>query len=410
LKKSRVIKKIIKKPELMSPAGNWTTLRAAVKAGADAVYFGIEKLNMRVKAENFLLSELKEVVSFCKKNKVKTYLTVNTIVREENINIVDKIISTAKKSGIDMIICWDFAVINKCKQYKIPFCVSTQASISNTASAKFFENLGAKRIVAARECTLEEIKKIRASTKMEIEAFIHGAMCVAVSGRCFMSHDVFGRSANEGDCLQPCRREYLIKDIDESSELILGEDYVLSAKDLCTIEFIDKLIEAGIDSFKIEGRKRSPEYVAKVVSVYRRAIDLYFENKLTAEVKKKMFEELKQVYNRGFSKGFYFGIPNKEDFSSTEGSIATTKKEFIGRVINYYKKSKVAYVEVQTKSITKDDKILILGKTTGLVEVALEKILDDEKEINEAVRGMRVTFKCKELVRPHDQVYVIKTL
>ncbi len=402
------MKKKLNKPELMSPAGDWVMLRAAIKSGANAIYFGIENLNMRVKAENFKLSELKEIVKFCKKNKVKTYLTVNTIIKEDKTESVDQIIAEAKRAGIDMIICWDFAVIEKCREYKIPFCISTQASISNSSSVKFYEELGAKRIVLARECTLEEIKKIRESTSIEIECFIHGAMCVAVSGRCFMSHEIFNKSANEGDCLQPCRREYLIKDAQIGSELILGEDYVMSAKDLCTVDFLDQLIDAGINSFKIEGRKRSPEYVAKVTSVYRKAIDLYYKNELTDTKKAEFIKELSKVYNRGFSSGFYFGTPGKEGFSSTEGSIATTHKEYIGRVINYYKKPKAVYIDIKTKSIKRGGVVYIIGKTTGLVEVTVDKLLDEGKEISKATKGMKVTFECKELVREGDQVYVIK--
>jgi len=200
------------KPELMAPAGDWTMLRTAVNNGANAVYFGVDKLNMRAKAKNFITDDLNEIVSFCKEHQVKTYLTLNTILFEDELLELDEIIPAAKKAGVDMIICWDFGIIEKCNQYKMPFAVSTQASISNSSSAKIFERLGAKRIVLARECSLEGIKKIRAATELEIEAFVHGAMCVAISGRCFMSHEIFGQSANRGECVQPCRREYKIYD------------------------------------------------------------------------------------------------------------------------------------------------------------------------------------------------------
>ena len=253
-------------PELMAPAGDWTMLRTAVSAGADAVYFGVDKLNMRAKAKNFSLDELPEIAKFCKEKNVLTYLTLNTIVFEDELTDVKEILSAAKSAGIDRVICWDLAVAELCNEYEMPFCVSTQGSVSNSLSASVYEKLGAVRIVLARECSLDEIKKIRANTKLEIEAFVHGAMCIAVSGRCFMSHHLFGQSANRGECVQPCRREYEVTDNSIHKTLMLGEDYVLSPNDLNTIEFIDKLIEAGIDSFKIEGRKRSPEYVAKTVS------------------------------------------------------------------------------------------------------------------------------------------------
>ncbi len=414
------IKKNNDKPELMSPAGDWTMLSAVVNAGANAVYFGVDKLNMRTKASNFKIDELTEVVSFCKKNNVKTYLTLNTIVFEEELDEVDEIILASKKSGVDRIICWDLAVAMKCKEHKIPFCISTQASVSNFASAGFYKSIGAVRIVLARECSLEEIKKIRNKTDLEIEAFIHGAMCVAISGRCFMSHHLFGKSANRGECIQPCRREFSVSaepsldkeiyDTATKKSMLIGDDYVLSAKDLCTIEFIDKLIESGINSFKIEGRKRSPEYAAKVTSVYRRAIDLYYKKELTDEVKKDFLKELEEVYNRGFSSGFYFGKPSSEDYADIYGSKATTKKEYIGKVLNYYKRSKIAYIKLETGKLKTDDEIMITGPTSGVVNIKLEKILLEEEEIDNAVKGDNVTFNCKELVRHNDSVYLISVI
>jgi len=394
----------------MAPAGDWTMLRTAVNKGADAVYFGVEKLNMRAKAKNFLLDELNEIVLFCKEHKVKTYLTLNTILFEEELVQLDEIIPAAKKAGVDMVICWDFGIIEKCNQYEMPFAVSTQASISNSASAKVFERLGAKRIVLARECSLEEIKKIRANTSLEIEAFIHGAMCVAVSGRCFMSHEIFGQSANRGECVQPCRREYEIYDGTKDASLMLGEDYVMSAKDLCAIEFLDQLIEAGINSFKIEGRKRSPEYVAKVVSVYRQAIDLYFEKKLTGEQKQKFLIDLTSVYNRGFSSGFYFDKPDGKDIINKHGSIATTRKEYVGKVLNYYKTPQIVHVLIETGSLKVGESLLIIGETTGVVDLTVKQIINEGVDVPEAVKGEKVTFNCKTLVRPRDKVYLVKNI
>ncbi|RPI68600.1 MAG: U32 family peptidase, partial [Ignavibacteriales bacterium] len=312
----------MKKPELMAPAGDHTMLTAVINAGADAVYFGVDKLNMRSKASNFTIDELPGITSYCKQKNVKTYLTLNTLVYEDELSEADDIISAAKESGIDKIICWDLAVAEKCRNHSIPFCISTQASVSNSLSANFYKSIGAVRIVLARECSLEEIKKIRAKTDLELEVFIHGAMCIAVSGRCFMSHHLFDKSANRGECIQPCRREYEVYDPSIKKSMVIGNDYVLSAKDLCTIEFIDQLLDAGINSFKIEGRKRSPEYAAKVTSVYRRAIDLYYESRLTGEIKKKFLAELGEVYNRGFSSGFYFDKPSSEDYADIYGSKA----------------------------------------------------------------------------------------
>jgi len=400
----------IKKPELMAPAGDWTMLRTAVKSGANAVYFGIDQLNMRAKARNFSIEGLNKISEFCKENKVKTYLTLNIIIYENEIVQVEKIVKEAKDSGIDMIICWDLSVINICRKYNMPFAVSTQASISNSSSAKLYKELGAKRIVLARECLLEDIKKIKSEIDIEIEAFIHGAMCIAVSGRCFMSHELFDKSANRGECIQPCRREYEIKDTQTGNEMILGEDYVMSPKDLCTIEFIDELIDAGIDSLKIEGRKRSPEYVTTVVKTYRKAIDLYFEGKLTKEIKKELLEELGEVYNRGFSAGFYFEAPGENEYAGIYGSKATTRKEFIGRVTNYYKKPRVAEIKMETGKLRVDDKILIIGETTGVVEFKIQNILFEDKQVNEVGKGNLFTIPCEELVRVRDSVYVVKQL
>jgi putative protease len=392
----------------MAPAGDWTMLRAAVSNGADAVYFGLDKLNMRAKAANFSVDELSEVVSFCKEHKVKTYLTLNTIVFEEELSDLEEIIIAAKQNGVDRIICSDLAVADLCFKHQIPFCISTQSSISNSLAADVYKRMGAVRIVLARECSLEEIKKIRAKTDLEIEAFIHGAMCIAVSGRCFISHHLFGKSANRGECIQPCRREYEVYDPAIGKSLVIGEDYIMSPKDLCTIEFIDKLIEAGIDSFKIEGRKRAPEYVAKAVYIYRQAIDLYFENKLTIEKKKELLTELEKVYNRGFSTGFYFGTPSSEEYAGVEGSKATTRKTYVGKVLNYYKEIEVAHLLIESGQIKLNDEILIMGETTGVLEITLEKMSVNDKNDVTAKRGDEVTIKVSSLVRRNDKVYLIE--
>lgn len=402
--------KDIKKPELLAPAGNWTMLRTAVNSGADAVYFGIDKLNMRAKAKNFTVESLPDIAKYCRENGVDSHLTVNSIVFEENLSDLDEVISSAKRSGIDLIICWDMSVIQKCLEYDMPFCISTQASISNSASAKMYKNMGAKRIVLARECTLEKIKEIKKNTGIEIETFVHGAMCVAVSGRCFMSHHIFNKSANTGECIQPCRREYEIYDPESDRSLLIGEDYVMSPKDLCTIEFIDQLIEAGIDSFKIEGRKRSPEYISKVVSTYRKAIDLYFEDKLTDEVKKEMLKELNKVYNRGFSSGFYFGEPSGDDYAVKYGSSATTRKMYIGKVINYFKKSNIVHVRLEAGNLSVEEEIYIIGETTGVVENKIKGMVKEEIDITKGEKGDDITFKCEDIVRKGDQVYKIMSV
>jgi len=396
------------KPELMAPAGDWTMLRAAVNSGADAVYFGLDKLNMRAKAANFTVDQLPEIISFCKENKVLTYLTLNTIVFEEELTDLEEIIIAAKKNGVDRIICSDLAVADLCFKHQMPFCISTQSSISNSLAADVYKRMGAVRIVLARECSLDEIKKIRAKTDLEIEAFVHGAMCIAVSGRCFMSHHMFGKSANRGECVQPCRREFEIYDKSVDQSLIIGEDYVMSPKDLCSIEFIDQLIEAGINSFKIEGRKRAPEYVAKAVSVYRKAIDLYFEGKLNDQTKKEFLDELGTVYNRGFSSGFYFDTPSSTEYAGVNGSKATTRKVYVGKVLNYFSNVKVAHILMESGEIKIGDDILIMGDSTGVVEMKIESMKVFDIDSTTAKRGDEMTMKIESTVRRNDKVYLIE--
>ena len=400
----------MKKPELMAPVGNFEMLKAAIDGGADAVYFGVKDFNMRANAKNFSKNDLKEIVKVCHENKVKTYLALNIIIYENELKDVKNLLEEAKKSKVDMIICWDLAVIKLARDAGLEICASTQASISNSEAANFYKELGAKRIVLARECSLEQIKEIRKNTDLEIEIFIHGAMCVSVSGRCFLSHHLFNKSANRGECMQPCRREYSILDKEENgNELILGKDYVMSAKDLCSIMFIDKLIEARIDSFKIEGRKRSPEYVFNVVKVYREAIDLYFENKLSEKKKEELFLELKKVFNRGFSEGFYFDKPSGKDFAETRNSAASTRKEFIGKITNYFDKIKVAALKIETGELKIKDKVLIQGEKTGNLEIEIEDLRFEDKKIKKASKGQEVSFNCQK-ARKNDKVYLVREI
>ena len=283
------------KYELLAPAGNFPMLVAAVNAGADAVYFGLQEFSMRATAKNFTIKDLDKIEKTCKPKAVKRYLTLNTIIYNEEITKLEKIIKKVK-GKIDAIICWDLAVIQLCKKYKIPFFISTQASVSNLESAKFYKKLGAKRIILARELNLKQIKKI--SEIVDIECFVHGAMCVAVSGRCFTSQFLFNKSANRGECLHPCRRTYIVKD-DEGNQVRAQNNKIFSAKDLCALPFIEKMKKAGIKSFKIEGRNREPRYVNTVVRIYRKALD----NKLTKKEIQEGIKELNKIYNKGFSSG-----------------------------------------------------------------------------------------------------------
>ncbi len=395
------------KPELIAPAGNWAMLTAAINAGADAVYFGVKQLNMRITAQNFELSELKKVVDYCHKNKVKAYLTLNTIIYDNEIEKLRKVLKEARKAGIDAIIAWDFAVIEEARKLKLPTHLSTQASVANSLSASFFKKLGIKRIVLARELNLEQIKHIKQENPdLEIECFIHGAMCVSISGRCFLSQEIFRKSANRGECLQPCRREYIIKDPEEGHELILGKSYVLSPKDLCTITFIDKLKKAGITGFKIEGRNRSVEYVKTVTECYRKALD----KKLTKSQINQLIKKLKTVYNKKFSTGFYLGLPTADDFTDIYGSAANQTKHYIGVIKNFYKKIKVAEIKIETGSLKLGDKIMIQGNKTGCFEQKIKSMEINHKKVSKAKKGQRVGIKLNKEARPNDKLFLIKQL
>ena len=396
----------MKKPELLSPVFDFTSLNAAISAGCDSVYFGLKELNMRINARNFRLNEIKRVVATCRKNNVKSYLTLNTIIYGSELEKLKRILVEAKKAKIDAVICWDFSVIKGAGKLKIPIHISTQASVSNLEAVDFYKKLGAKRIILARELNLEQIIKIIKNSKIEMERFVHGAMCVSVSGRCFMSQFVFGKSANRGDCVQPCRRRYLLKDLEEGYELELENNHVLSPKDLCALPFIEKLIESGIHAFKIEGRSRSPEYVKTVTSCYRKAIDAYFENKLTKELKNKLIHDLEKVSTRGFSSGFYLGKPINEFIESNNQS--KTKKTFIGIIKNYYRKNGVAEIKLFTRKLKLNDTIMIQGPTTGVIDQKVNSMEIEHKKISEAEKGMEIGIKLDKIVRKNDKVFLME--
>lgn len=398
------------KPEILAPVGNHPMLSAAIEAGADAVYFGVKQLNMRITAANFELSELKKVVDKCHKNKVKAYLTVNTIVYEDEIEKVKNILQEAKQAKINAIICWDFSIIKEAKNLKLPIHISTQASVSNSKAAEFFyKNLGVKRIIFARECNLEQIKEIkRKLPKNEIEVFVHGAMCVSISGRCFLSQDMFKKSANRGDCLQPCRRPYHVINDETGKELRVRNNYILSPKDLCALPFIDKLIATKIDAFKIEGRNKSPEYVYEVVKSYREAVDAYFKKRFDKKLVNKLMKRLKLVYNRDFHSGFYLGLPTSDDFTDAEGSKAKETKEYVGYVRNYYAKIKVAEIKLESGSLKVNDEIRIQGNTTGTFKQKIKSMEMNHKKINRTKKGQRIAIKVNRIVRNNDKVFLIK--
>ena len=401
------------KYELLAPAGDFPMLVTAVKAGADSVYFGLKEFSMRQNARNFTIKDLDKIERICKPRKIKRYLTLNVIIYDNEIKKIDKILKKIKDK-IDAIICWDLSVIQLCKKHKIPFHISTQASVSNIESAEFYKDLGAERVVLARELNLKQIKKI--SKKIDLETFIHGAMCVSISGRCFTSQFLFNKSANRGECIHPCRRSYIIKssepvqassakyvirDKQEGYELEVNNDKVMSAKDLCTLPFIERLKKAGIKTFKIEGRSRDPRYVDTVVRVYRKALD----KRLTKIEIREGIDELKKVYNRSFSSGFYLGLPTPDDFAKIEHSASTEKKHFVGKITYYYPKIQVATIKLVSELKIGDD-IVIIGKTTGLEKAKVERLEIKNKSIKRAKKSQEVGLKLPK-VRKNDEVYKI---
>ncbi len=399
------------KTELLAPVGNHEMLNTAIKAGADAIYFGIKGINMRASSKSFELEELESVVKLCKENNVETYLTLNTIIYNSELEKIKTILDEVKRVGISAVICWDLFILNEAKKRGIETHISTQASISNYETLKSYYQLGARRFVLARELKLEEVKEIyemiqKDKLDAEIEIFGHGAMCVAVSGRCFMSQFAYNKSANRGECIQPCRRSYKIIDPETKVQFEIGNDYVMSPEDLCTLPFLDQIIPYA-RSIKIEGRGRSPEYVKMVIEAYREALDAIERNEYTDELKLKLNDKVKQVYNRDFSDGFYMNRPIKK-FTDAYGSKATKQKVYAGVVKNYYKKAGAAEIKVEAHDINVGDKIFIIGPTTGVVEDSVKSIQIELKDVKVGPKGTSIAIITKELVRKNDKVYLWK--
>jgi len=394
-------------PELLAPVRDEISFTAAVDAGADAVYFGLGQLNMRVNSKGFDIETLPRIVRSAHAKKVKAYVTLNTIVYDEELGQVGRILEEIKDSKVDGVICWDPAVIQKARQMDLSVHISTQANVSNIEAACFYERLGAERIVPARELTLEQITSLKQNTKLEIEIFVHGAMCVSVSGRCFMSQFLAGRSANRGDCLQPCRGRYEITNTETNEKLELHNNYIMSPKDLCTLAVVDRLIATGVDAFKIEGRSRPPEYIRTVVRAYRKAIDAVQADTFDQQLVEQLTTEVATVYNRGFSTGFLFGKPTPQDWSDRYGSCSTRKKLYVGPILNYYKKKNVAYAKIVSHKLSTGDKIQIHGPTTGIVDLEITQLKSDEQNAIIEMKKGKVTFPCSTLLRRNDKIYKI---
>lgn len=403
--------------EIMSPVGSYESLMAAIQGGANSVYFGIGKLNMRSKSsKNFGIDDLVEIARICKENHIRSYITLNTVVYDEELAEMKKVIDAAKENGITAIIASDQSVIHYAFSKGVEIHMSTQANITNIEAVKFY-SMFADVMVTARELNLDQVKAITDTIEKEqikgpsgelvqIEIFAHGALCMAVSGKCYLSLDNLNSSANRGACLQPCRRPYEVKDKDGGIELEVDNEYIMSPKDLKTVDFLDRILQSGVRVLKIEGRGRSPEYVKKVTRVYREAADAWLEGTYNDEKIEKWNTELDSVYNRGFWDGYYLGRKMGE-WTERYGNQATKKKLFLGLVTNYFNKIGVAELKIQTHKLNKGDEINIIGPTTGVYEAKIDEIRVNLQAVKSAQKGDAVSFKTTELVRRGDKVYKI---
>ncbi len=402
----------MKKPELLVGVGNFSSTIAAVKNGADAIYFGVKGFNMRDLGTNFKTSELKKLMDYLHKNKVKGYLALNTIIFEEELNKIDSILKKAKEARVDAIILSDLAVLTLAKKHKLNVFLSTQASVSNSIALEQYKKLGVKRVILARELSLEQIKKVRKKAKkigIEIECFVHGAMCISVSGRCFLSHELFGRSANRGQCLQPCRRAFFLdgdKPNYEEKDILLQGDTIISPRDLKSIEFLDKIIASGVDSLKVEGRTKPSDYVATVTRCYKEAI-LSVKNKTFTKKKISNWnKELEKVYNRKFSTGFFLKKPTKKDLTDIQGSNQKQKRVQVGIVRKFYAKINVAEIRV-ISNLKVGEELVIEGNTT-FIEQRLDSMESHHKQLKKAKKGDLIGIKVSDRVRVNDLVFVLK--
>jgi len=383
----------MRKVELLAPAKNLKAIKAASKY-ADSVYFGIEKFNMRMRSENIALENLANIVTFCHDSKLKAYLATNILIYDNELAYLRTILEKAKEADIDAVIIHDLAALEIAKQIGLPFHISTQCNVSNSLSAKFYEALGAERIILARELSLEKIKEIKRNlSKAEIEVFIHGAMCTSVSGRCYFSQDICGseeKSANRGNCVQPCRRRWWVRE-ESGTEYLYDGTRFMNSRDLCTIAYIPELIEANVDAFKIEGRMRHPHYVETVSRIYREAIEAYYNGTFSQKKAGSWVTELKKVYNRGFTPGFYFKRMTEEDHQQKSPSNLSHYRYIkIGKVKSYMPNKKIARISIDNGYLTKNDDIIIMSKKsdTYFHQHATE-IIFEGKKINKTPRGTK---------------------
>jgi len=405
-----------KELEIMAPAGNFECLHAAIQGGANSVYFGIGRLNMRShSANNFEPGDLEEIVRICREAGVKTYLTLNITLYPEDMGPMREALQAAASAGVDAVIASDMAAIQCCRELGIEVHISTQLSISNAAALKFYAQF-ADVVVLARELNLGQVREIADTIEKDhicgpsgelvrIEMFAHGALCMAISGKCYLSLQNAGASANRGACMQLCRRGYEVTDVETGTQLLIDNKYIMSPKDLCTIEFMDKIINSGVRVFKIEGRARSAEYVKRCASCYRRAADAVCEGTYGPEMAAALKAELAEVFNRGFWDGYYQGAKLGE-WSNVYGSHATRKKVYLGKVTNWFDRISVAEISVETRPLEQGTELMAIGATTGVYEFTADDIRVDFKTVSVCPKGVRCSVAVPEKLRRGDKIFI----
>lgn len=403
--------------EITAPVGNWESLQAAIRSGADSVYFGVGLLNMRARSSlNFTLRDLVRITRTCHRHNVAAYLTLNIVIYDQEIREMKRVVDSAKKNGVDAIIASDQAVIQYARSIDMPVHMSTQTNISNLEAVRYWSQF-ADVMVIARELSLDQVANIARAVKKQrisgpsgnlvrIEIFAHGALCMAISGKCYLSLDHYNASANRGACYQLCRRPYRVTDTDGEIELTVDNQYIMSPKDLCTIGFLDKIAAAGVSLLKIEGRGRSPEYVQTVVSCYREAIEALREGTYSAEKTGEWMNRLQKVYNRGFWEGYYLGRKIGE-WAVQHGSAATETKEYIGKITNYFTRLKVAEIKMESGELSVGDRIYIQGPTTGVIEMNIPELRVGLSVTTTTRKGEACSLPVNTFLRRADKVYKI---
>ena len=401
--------------EIMAPVGSYESLAAAIQAGANSIYFGVENLNMRShSANNFTIGDLHRIVGICKEHGLKSYLTVNTIIYDTELDLMRSIVDAAAEAGLTAIIACDLSVLQYARSKGVEVHASTQLNITNIEDVRFFAQF-CDVVVTARELNLDQVAAIaRAISEqnirgpkgelVQIEVFAHGALCMAISGKCYLSLHQYGRSANRGQCFQPCRRGYEVTDCETGQQLLIDDKYIMSPKDLCTLPFLDRVLRAGVRVLKIEGRARGAEYVKTVVESYRRAIDAICDGTFSQQIIDEQVNRLKTVFNRGFWDGYYLGRRLGE-WSGVYGSKATKRKEYVGRCTNFFTKLNVAEITLESGALHTGDQLLIMGETTGVYEHTISEMRVDLKPVGEAVKGQALSIAVTDIVRRGDRVY-----